>query len=135
MRKFFTILAAAATLLCMSSCKLDSEKNYFFAYEAYVNLIDKTDEETVTSYLKETLINDKHGESFFCDHYTAMEKSLTIYVKDMELISLEYMYSFIKDPDDSIMLIGALSSDKSHEVVALTTWDYNSKQKWEEESK
>ena len=139
MRKFFTLLACIATLLCLNSCNLDRQANYLFGYEATILLLDEegkerqAEEEIVAEYLKTNYVNENHKESFFCDHYTAMEKSLAVYVREVGTVDLEFLYSFINNIDDRIQLFGILTSENSREFVAYTTWDYASKQAWEED--
>ncbi|MBQ9660135.1 MAG: hypothetical protein IJV37_02570 [Bacteroidales bacterium] len=128
MRKILTLLAALLAVVCVSSCKLDKEQNYIFSYEGYVNLADEDDAEAVMDYLKTHYINESTTSSYHGLYYDALTQAVKFFSEGAQTLDDALMFSYIKEEDDSIQLVGVMSGEKTREMVALFTWNQQTRE-------
>ena len=123
MRKFFSLLAALSAIVAVSSCKLDKEQNYIFAYEGHVSLADKDDAQAVTEYLKNNFVNENVSSSYFGFYHEALTHAVQFFKESSQTMDDSLLFSYIKEDGDSIQLIGVMSGEKTREAVALFIWN------------
>lgn len=129
MRKIFTILAVAATLLCLTSCMKDKAKNYTFMYDVVGSLQDEVQGERAKEYFEDLFLD--RAVSYYGTRFDVMDKALVQFDKDLKEIDNEFVYSLIEYEEDVIQLIGFITDGKNNEWVGTQTWSYDQKQQGE----
>lgn len=148
MRKTFSILAAAAAVLSVSSCQLDKEQNYIFSYEAHFSLpvpSNATDAEKakieqdlkmLKEYMEENFIGSSHTGSAFGYYHDAYNEAIGFFKKGTDAMfkyDMDWLYSFItEDNGYEFVLYYILSGEKTREYIGGYLWNQQSKKDWED---
>ena len=122
MRKFFTILAAAASLMfAATSCDLSVEEDYTFSYEVAYELKDEDQVEALEAYFK-TFFETHPTRSFHGEYSAAVEKSIEYFLKDTQDLDEEFIQSHLVYEEDALRLLLVITSKKVNTVTAFRTW-------------
>ncbi len=132
MRKFFTILACLAALLCLTSCNLDKEGSFVFSYKATGSITNDLDREALAKYFEDNYMTEDKVVRFTCKTSEALEHALVLFEKDMEKVDDEYILSMLTYEEDFAVLTGLLTGDKLSTWVADRVWTYEMKDATEE---
>lgn len=122
MRKFFTILAAAASLMfAATSCDLSIEEDYTFSYEVAYELKDEDQVEALEAYFK-TFFETHPTRSFHGEYSAAVEKSIEYFLQDTQDLDEDYIQSYLFYEEDALRLLLVITSKKVNTVTAFRTW-------------
>ena len=125
MRKFFTLFTLIAALFCLTACDLDKVMTYTFFYRIEGSVEDEADQAALIEYFESTFLTETMVYTYTCKSAEAMEKALNQMGIDMQLADDDFIYSCLNYEEDSVDLIGWLSSDKTSNWVGIRTWSYS----------
>ena len=124
MRKFLTIMTAVAMLFCASACKLDTEQNYIFTYEAeyiFEGEDKNAKEEALTAYLK-TFVEAHDGFTAFGTYSDAMDKGLARFQQDIKDLDETQIKELLKTENEWVRLYYIMSGTKTRVWIAYLNW-------------
>ena len=122
MRKIFTILATAASLMiAATSCNLAIEEDYTFSYEVAYELQEQESVDALEAYFDSFFT--AHGTySFHGEYYAAVEKSIEYFLRDCEDLDEEYIQANLLSEQDAVRLMLVITSKKVNTITAFRTW-------------
>ena len=122
MRKIFTILATAASLMiAATSCNLAIEEDYTFSYEVAYELQEQESVDALEAYFESFFA--AHGTySFHGEYYAAVEKSIEYFLRDCEDLDEEFIQANLLSEQDAVRLMLVITSKKVNTITAFRTW-------------
>ena len=121
MRKFFTALAAAAALFCVSSCNLSSLQDYAFSYQVLYELSSEEKKTAIEDYFGDFI--DTHSNFVRRGEYSeAWNMGAEQFAKDIQTIDEALILSILDDENDIVQLMLNMTGDKTNVPVAYVRW-------------
>mgnify|MGYP006873042748 CR=1 FL=1 len=126
MRKILFILAAAAMLLGINSCKgmLDRTGDYTIAFETQGYVESEEDEQALKDYFEANFLSEQDYVTFYGSYADAVNKALEFFDTHRTKADGEFILSHINSKEDIVYLICVLTGNQTREAIASTYWDY-----------
>lgn len=117
MRKFITLIAAAAALLlCATSCDLSLTGDYTFSYEAEYQLSSEEQKEALGEYFN-AFFDSHNGRTFHGGYSEAMTLAYQYLVEDSKDLDNDFINSWLYT-DQDVVALAIIMTGKNTRVPA-----------------